>query len=104
VEVNPAEYFDYEIVCFGADTSPRFPVKVVEETEEYIIHTTPYGGLYRDHKDYSTTPEKLDNPCKSWEDWAGNQCLRQDEVSGGGDFQDGKEHESRASSPATPLR
>jgi uroporphyrinogen decarboxylase len=69
VEVNPAEYFDYEIVCFGADTSPRFPVKVVEETEEYIVHTTPYGGLYRDHKDYSTTPEKLDNPCKSREDW-----------------------------------
>ena len=69
VEVNPAEYFDYEIVCFGADTSPRFPVEVVEETEEYIIHTTSYGGLRRDHKDYSTTPEIVDYPCKSREDW-----------------------------------
>ena len=68
-DVNPAEYFDYEIVCFGADTTPRFPVKVVEETEEYVIHTTPYGGLRRDHKDYSTTPGILDYPCKSREDW-----------------------------------
>ncbi len=68
-DVNPAEYFDYEIVCFGADTTSRFPVKVVEETEEYVIHTTPYGGLRRDHKDYSTTPGILDYPCKSREDW-----------------------------------
>ena len=69
VGVNPAEYFDYEIVCFGADTSPRLPVEVVEETGEYIVHTTPYGGLRRDHKDYSTTPGILDYPCKSREDW-----------------------------------
>lgn len=69
VDVNPAEYFDYEIVCFGADTSPRLPVEVVEETEEYVVHTTPYGGLRRDHKDYSTTPEIIDYPCKSREDW-----------------------------------
>jgi len=68
-EVNPAEYFDYEIVRFGADTSPRFPVGVVEETEQYIVHTTPFGGLRRDHNDYSTTPEIIDYPCKSREDW-----------------------------------
>jgi uroporphyrinogen decarboxylase len=67
--VSPAEYFDYEIVCFGADTSPQFPVEVVEETEEYILHTTSFGGLRRDHKDYSTTPEVIDYPCKSREDW-----------------------------------
>lgn len=69
VEVNPAEYFDYEIVLFDADTSPRFPVRVVEETEKFVVHTTPYGALYRDHKDYSTTPGILDYPCKSREDW-----------------------------------
>ena len=68
-DVSPAEYFDYEIVSFGADTSPRFPVEVVEETEEYVLHTTSFGGLRRDHKDYSTTPEVIDYPCKSREDW-----------------------------------
>ena len=67
--VNPAEYFDFEIVRFDADTSPRLPVEVVKETEDYIIHTTPYGGLRRDHKDYSTTPEIVDYPCKTRADW-----------------------------------
>jgi len=69
VDVNPAEYFDYEIVSFGADTSPQFPVEVVKETDKYIIHTTSFGGLRRDHKDYSTTPEIVDYPCKTREDW-----------------------------------
>ncbi|MGQ9631272.1 MAG: uroporphyrinogen decarboxylase family protein [bacterium] len=68
-DISPAEYFDYEIVCFGADTTPRFPVKVVEEDEEYIVTTTPFGGLRRNHKDYSTTPEIIDYPCKNREDW-----------------------------------
>ncbi|TKJ47958.1 hypothetical protein CEE34_01220 [Candidatus Aerophobetes bacterium Ae_b3a] len=67
--ISPAEYFDYEIVSFRPDTTPRFPVKVVEENEEYIVTTTPYGGLRRNHKDYSTTPEIIDYPCKSREDW-----------------------------------
>lgn len=69
LEVNPAEFFNYEWVGFGADTSPMFPVEVVEEDEEYIIRTTEYGGLRRDHKDYSSTPEIVDYPCKTREDW-----------------------------------
>jgi uroporphyrinogen decarboxylase len=67
--ISPAEYFDYEIVRFGADTSPRFPIEVVEETEEYIINTTPFGGLRRDRKDYASTPEIIDYPCKNRQDW-----------------------------------
>lgn len=69
VELNPAEYFDYEMVAFGADTSPGLPVKVVEEDEEYIVRTTQFGGLRRDHKDYSSTPEIIDWPCKSRDEW-----------------------------------
>jgi uroporphyrinogen decarboxylase len=68
-DISPAEFFDFEIVNFGADTTPRFPVEVVEETEEYIVHTTSSGGLRRDHKDYSTTPQIIDYPCKGREDW-----------------------------------
>ncbi len=69
VDVNPSEYFDFEMVMFSADTSPRFPVKTVEENEEYIIKTTQYGGLHRDHKDYSSTPEIMDYPVKTRDDW-----------------------------------
>ena len=48
-DISPAEYFGFEIIRIAADTSPGFPVKVVDETDEYIINTTPYGGLRRDH-------------------------------------------------------
>ncbi len=68
-EISAAEYFDYELVLFWQDLSPRFPVRAVQENEEYIVCTTSYGGLRRDHKDYSTTPEIIDYPCKSREDW-----------------------------------
>ena len=44
-DISPAEYFGYEIVRFDADTTPRIPVKAVEENEEYIVTTTPFGGL-----------------------------------------------------------
>ncbi len=68
-DTTPAEYFGYEFEFFGADTSPRFPVKVLEKNEEYIITTTPQGGKRRNHRDYSTTPEIIDYPIKTKDDW-----------------------------------
>ncbi|HPP13358.1 MAG TPA: hypothetical protein PKW42_11570, partial [bacterium] len=68
-DISPAEYFGYEMVGFGADITPRFPVRVLEKTEEYIVTTTPMGGKRRNHLDYSTTPEIIDWPIKSKEDW-----------------------------------
>lgn len=68
-EISVSEYFDFEIVGFGADLSPRFPVKVLERNETYIVETTPYGGVRKNFRDYSTTPEIIDWPIKSKEDW-----------------------------------
>ncbi|NPV09925.1 MAG: hypothetical protein HPY83_18430 [Anaerolineae bacterium] len=68
-DVTAAEYFGYELVNFGSDTTPMFPIKVLEETDEYVIETTSEGGVRRNHKDYSTTPEIIDYPCKTREDW-----------------------------------
>ncbi|MGC8976542.1 MAG: uroporphyrinogen decarboxylase family protein [Candidatus Ratteibacteria bacterium] len=68
-DTSPAEFFGYEFEFFGADTSPRFPVKVIEKNEEYIITTTPTGGKRRNHRDYSTTPEIIDWPIKTKDDW-----------------------------------
>jgi len=98
VEANPAEYFDYEMVAFGADTSPRFPIEVVEEDEEYIVRTTPFGGLRRDHKDYSSTPEIIDWPCKSREDWdemRGRLAPDRDRVDWGGEWLAGTAEDDR---------
>ena len=30
-DTSPAEYFDYEIVRFRSDTTPRFPIEVIDE-------------------------------------------------------------------------
>jgi len=68
-DTTPAEYFGFEFEFFGADTSPRFPVKIIEKNEEYIITTTPQGGKRKNHRDYSTTPEIIDWPIKTKDDW-----------------------------------
>jgi uroporphyrinogen decarboxylase len=66
---DPADYFGYEIVRIGADCSPRFPVRTIEENEEYIVQTTSTGAVRRNHRDFSTTPEIVDCPIKRSEDW-----------------------------------
>jgi len=63
------DYFGYELCGFGADTSPQFPVEVLREDREYIIERNAFGGVRRNHRDRSTTPEIIDYPCKSREDW-----------------------------------
>jgi len=67
--MSPGDYFGYEIAIFGADTSPMFPVEVISEDAEYIVERTSFGGIRRNHRDYSTTPEIIDWPCKTREDW-----------------------------------
>ena len=68
-KVSLAEYFDYDMVSFGGDVSPRFPVRTVSEDDECVIETTPYGGLRRNRKDYASVPEWLEFPCDSRTDW-----------------------------------
>ncbi|HET7768495.1 MAG TPA: uroporphyrinogen decarboxylase family protein [Chloroflexota bacterium] len=68
-DVTPAERFDYAIAGFGADLSPRFPVRVLERTEEYVLETTADGGVRRNHRDRSTTPEVIECAIHSREDW-----------------------------------
>ncbi|MEM2913633.1 MAG: hypothetical protein QXR06_04755, partial [Candidatus Bathyarchaeia archaeon] len=67
--VSPEDYFGYEIAIYSADTSPRFPVEVLYRDEEYIVEKTPYGGVRKNHRDYSTTPMIIDYPCKTRDDW-----------------------------------
>lgn len=67
--VSPDDYFGYEIAIFNADTSPRFPTEVLYEDEEYIVERNSFGGIRKNHRDYSTTPMIIDYPCKTKEDW-----------------------------------
>lgn len=68
-EISPADYFNYEIAVLSADISPRFPVRRLSEDEEFVTETTPMGGIRRNHKDYSTTPEVIECPIKKKDDW-----------------------------------
>lgn len=68
-DITPAEYFNYELVEICCDLSPRFPVRTLEKTETYIIQTTPTGGVNRNFRDYSSTPELIDRPIKEKKDW-----------------------------------
>ena len=67
--VSPDEYFGFAFRGFGADLSPQYPVRVLERTSEYIVETTPCGGVRRNHRDYSTTPELIDYGIKTRQDW-----------------------------------
>ena len=65
----PEEYFGFEIRRFVPDLSPQYPVRVLERTDEYVVETTPYGGVRRNHRDRSTTPELIDYAIKTRQDW-----------------------------------
>ncbi len=66
---TPADYFGYEMESASPDTSPRFSPRVMERTEEFIVETTPHGGLRKNFRDYATTPEIISAPVKGEGDW-----------------------------------
>jgi uroporphyrinogen decarboxylase len=59
-----ADYNDFfgldYFVGIGLDNSPRYPVRVVEETAEYVTTTTPWGVTLRNWKHIASTPEFID--------------------------------------------
>ena len=60
-DVSYRDYFGLDkIVHFGADNSPRYPEKVLEETEEYTIRTSPWGATLKNWKHTGGVPEFLD--------------------------------------------
>ena len=69
VEIPPADYFNYELVSIGVDQSPMFEVKTVHKDEQYIIETTPYGGVRKNFRTYASTPEIIEWGIKSKADW-----------------------------------
>lgn len=53
-------YFDLDRTAYIAtDNSPRLPVQILEETDDAIIQTTPWGATTRTFKNRTTTPEHL---------------------------------------------
>lgn len=54
------QFFDIDhTVGIGTDTSPRYPVRTVEETDDYVVQTTRWGATQRQWKQADSTPEFL---------------------------------------------
>ncbi|MCX7706047.1 MAG: hypothetical protein N2115_07335 [bacterium] len=68
-DMDVVEYFGWDFAFFGADCTPRFPVRTLEKNEKFIIQTTPQGGVRKNFRDYTTTPEVIDWPIKTKDDW-----------------------------------
>ena len=60
-DVDFVDFFGLDhVVHIGADNSPRYEAKVVEETDEYVINTTSWGATLKTWKHAASTPEFLD--------------------------------------------
>ena len=55
--------------AIGIDITPRLPVKILEETDRYIIKTTAWGVTQKTFKEEDSTPEMLDFTINSAEAW-----------------------------------
>lgn len=64
------DYFDVDKVQYiGVDITPRYEEKIIEETDRYVIRTTPWGVTLRDFKMEDSTPEYLDYKVTTPEIW-----------------------------------
>ncbi len=79
-----AEYFGLDRVAgVGGDISPRFPERVVEETEDYIVRFDAWGTTAKNWKHASSTPHWIartivDRP--SWEAAKRRMVMTRDRV------------------------
>lgn len=61
VGIDYVDFFGLDHVgAISVDNSPRYPAAVVEETDAYIIRTTPWGVTLKNWKHAASTPEFLD--------------------------------------------
>ncbi|HUS48224.1 MAG TPA: uroporphyrinogen decarboxylase family protein [Phycisphaerae bacterium] len=65
-----ADYFGLDhVVGVGGDTSPRYPYKVVEETDEYIIAFDSWGTTSKNWKHASSTPHWIARTIVDRDSW-----------------------------------
>ncbi len=69
--VGYVDFFGLDKVAhIGTDNSPRFPSRVIEETADYVIATTPWGATMKNWKHAASTPEFLDFTITDRDSWA----------------------------------
>lgn len=78
------DFFDVDkLECIGIDISPRMPEVVLEETDRYIIKTSPWGVTMKHFKEEDSTPEFLDfkiTTAEAWEKAKAQMTLSDDRI------------------------
>ncbi len=76
-EVSFADFFGLDrTAAIHPDNSPRYPVRTLEETDGYRVHTTAWGTTQRNWKHAASTPEFLSHTIvdrKSWRE--AKECM-----------------------------
>jgi len=68
--VGAGDFFGFERwPGIGTDNSPRYPSKVVEETDTYVTSTTSWGATMRNWKHSASTPDFLDFRIQDRDTW-----------------------------------
>ncbi|MBQ9967101.1 MAG: hypothetical protein IJO88_00065 [Oscillospiraceae bacterium] len=65
------------------DTSPRYPKKILEETDRYTIYTTEWGVTMKQFKEEDSSPEMLEytiNTPELWEQAKARMTLDDDRI------------------------
>jgi uroporphyrinogen decarboxylase len=75
-DVDWKEYFGLDqFAGISADNSPRYPSKIIEETDEYTIQTTAWGATLRNWRHAGGVPEFLDFRVKDPDSWQEAKAL-----------------------------
>ncbi len=65
------DYFDIDhVIRIGADNSPRYESKIIEETDEYILSITPWGTTLKNWRHAASTPEFVDFTIVDPDSWS----------------------------------
>jgi uroporphyrinogen decarboxylase len=69
-----ADWRDYfavdKVASISVDITPRYESKVLEETDDYSIYTSPWGVTMKEFKQMDSTPEFIDFTVVNPEQWA----------------------------------
>lgn len=65
------DFFDIDkVATIAVDNSPRYPAKVIEETDKYRIFTTKWGVTQKQWKNADSTPQFLDYTVVDRDTWS----------------------------------
>ena len=84
-DAEVGQFFGFDSIAhIGTDNGPRYPSRIVEDTDEYVITTTAWGATMKNWKHKASVPEFIDFKIKdrqSWEDAKARMTPTRDRVS-----------------------